>query len=143
MDVDRALRQADLSDDGDVFRRLLEICLRYDLDDYHKTRALEGLLIYQCEFESFCTSDVSKSKNDELVVTEMYVHCVCPPSFLGERGQFHNAAATFKSAEEINVRLGADAVAAYIELQKDLKNPKRESIFTTITGIFNRHRRPQ
>lgn len=49
LDADHILsRASDVTDDR-VFRQLIEICMRFDLDDYNKTRAFEGLLLHQCE----------------------------------------------------------------------------------------------
>ena len=43
--MSRAFRYSDEK----LFRNLVELCLQFDLDNYEKSRALEGLLLFQCK----------------------------------------------------------------------------------------------
>ena len=49
LDPDHLLGRAHRSRNESNFRRLIEIALTHDLDDYEKTRFFEGLLVFQCE----------------------------------------------------------------------------------------------
>ncbi len=85
MDVDRCLSRARRSGREEAFRELLQTCLRFDLGDYEKTRAYEGLLVFQCE-----------------------------------RGDLRGARATLDNAEMLGVKVGADAAAAFLNVQKEM-----------------------
>jgi hypothetical protein len=65
IDVDRVLARANRQKDEGRFRKLVEISLQYDLEDYEKTRAFEGLLVYQCERGLFqgATTTLQSAKN--------------------------------------------------------------------------------
>ena len=49
LDPDHLLGRAHRSRNESNFRRLIEIALTHDLDDYEKTRFFEGLLVFQCK----------------------------------------------------------------------------------------------
>lgn len=49
LDADHLLARANRFNSEPVFRRLVQMCLLYDQDDYEKTRFFEGLLVCQCE----------------------------------------------------------------------------------------------
>ncbi len=48
LDIDRCIGRANKLNTEEVYRDLLEICLRFDLE-YEKQRAFEALLMFQCQ----------------------------------------------------------------------------------------------
>jgi hypothetical protein len=49
LDMDHLLDRAVRYQQESFFRQLLEISLKFDLEEYEKIRALESLLVFQCK----------------------------------------------------------------------------------------------
>lgn len=68
LDPDHLLGRAHRSGNESVFRRLIEIALTHNLDDYEKTRFFEGLLVFQCKFSFQCGQSLVLSTRPDIEI---------------------------------------------------------------------------
>ena len=68
IDPDHFLGRAHRSGNESVFRRLIEIALTHNLDDYEKTRFFEGLLVFQCKFSFQCGQSLVLSTRPDIEI---------------------------------------------------------------------------
>ena len=121
--MDRVLSRAIRYQDEKFFRNLVEFALKYDLEDYEKTRAYEGLLVFQCK----------SNENNSL---ESPSHRSFFFAFAGQRGDLVAAQSCVESAQKLDVGIGADAMNIYLKAAKRGKEEKAAGIVANIKDFF-------
>lgn len=122
--MDRILGRAIRYQDEKFFRNLVEFVLKYDLEDYEKTRAFEGLLVFQCR----------PHHAQSVPIRPRSMCCSC--TSLGQRGDLVAAKACIESAQKLDVGIGADAMNIYVKASQRERDEKAAGILSNIKDFF-------